>query len=194
MIDEIRDLILTLLPADGTAKGNLSLLASIKDQIPDVTEEDYWLARDSLVDDGVIAKGRGRGGSVYRLPQDEADILAEAEHEVADENEDDDEDDKDLEADDDARDFELTSIEEAAPRASGKAKKRSTRRAPGPKSIVSYRHKEKRSNNPEVGMVHPENDPDQPKTTCKDARGVGRVEEAPEAISDLDWQGGTHKL
>ena len=30
--------------------------------------------------------------------------------------------------------------------------------------ILSYRHAEKRKNNPEVGMVKPENDPEQPKT------------------------------
>lgn len=31
--------------------------------------------------------------------------------------------------------------------------------------IISYRHPDKRKNNPEVGMVKPENDPEQPKTT-----------------------------
>src|SRR5574340_394190 len=30
--------------------------------------------------------------------------------------------------------------------------------------ILSYRHPNKRKNNPEVGMVKPENDPEQPKT------------------------------
>ena len=30
--------------------------------------------------------------------------------------------------------------------------------------ILSYRHPDKRKNNPEVGMVKPENDPEQPKT------------------------------
>lgn len=33
-----------------------------------------------------------------------------------------------------------------------------------PKDILSYRHGETRANNPEVGMVHAESDPDQPKT------------------------------
>jgi len=165
MIDEIRDLILALLPTDGTAKGNLSLLASIKDQMPNVTEEDYWLARDSLVDEGVLAKGRGRGGSVNRIPEDKAAVLEGLEDEVVDEDEVDDEDDEDVEPGDDDQAFELTLTEEPATRAAAKTTKKSARRATGPKSIVSYRHKEKRSNNPEVGMVHPENDPDQPKTT-----------------------------
>ncbi len=34
-------------------------------------------------------------------------------------------------------------------------------------NILSYRHTDKRKNNPEVGMVKPENDPVQPKTTWK---------------------------
>ena len=33
-----------------------------------------------------------------------------------------------------------------------------------PKQVLSYRHGETRANNPEVGMVHAESDPDQPKT------------------------------
>jgi adenine-specific DNA-methyltransferase len=31
--------------------------------------------------------------------------------------------------------------------------------------VISYRHAEKRRNNPEVGMVDPDSDPDQGKTT-----------------------------
>jgi hypothetical protein len=41
----------------------------------------------------------------------------------------------------------------AAPRKSGE-----------PAQVISYRHTDTRVNNPEVGMVHPDNDPDQPKT------------------------------
>ncbi len=38
------------------------------------------------------------------------------------------------------------------------------KKAKDPKEIVSYRHEETRANNPQVGMVHAETDPDQPKT------------------------------
>ena len=31
--------------------------------------------------------------------------------------------------------------------------------------VLSYRHNDRRKNNPEVGMVSPDTDPDQPKTT-----------------------------
>lgn len=34
----------------------------------------------------------------------------------------------------------------------------------GHPEVLSYRHQDKRKNNPEVGMVKPENDPDQPRT------------------------------
>jgi adenine-specific DNA-methyltransferase len=37
-------------------------------------------------------------------------------------------------------------------------------KGPEPKEVVSYRHEETRANNPQVGMVHAESDPDQPRT------------------------------
>lgn len=66
----LRGLILDLVPADGTTIGNQSLLAAIQEQDPMVTEEDYWAARDVLLDECLLAKGRGRGGSVYRPDRD----------------------------------------------------------------------------------------------------------------------------
>ena len=33
----------------------------------DFTDQDYWQLRDSLIDDGHIVQGRGRGGSVHRV-------------------------------------------------------------------------------------------------------------------------------
>lgn len=32
-----------------------------------LTDEDYWLLRDSLIDSGILEQGRGRGGSVHRI-------------------------------------------------------------------------------------------------------------------------------
>jgi adenine-specific DNA-methyltransferase len=46
----------------------------------------------------------------------------------------------------------------------GRGKKR---KAGGDPNILSYRHTDKRKNNPEVGMVKPENDPVQPKTVWR---------------------------
>lgn len=65
-------------------------------------------------------------------------------------------------------DFELEAEEpeDDAPKKGRKAgKKGKTKKsAPEGAQVLSYRHLDKRVNNPEVGMVHPENDPDKPKT------------------------------
>ncbi|MNZ34250.1 hypothetical protein D3C78_516220 [compost metagenome] len=47
-----------------TAIGNQSLLERLRMQHPNLSEEQFWTVRDSLIDEGVLAKGRGRGGSV----------------------------------------------------------------------------------------------------------------------------------
>ena len=38
-------------------------------------------------------------------------------------------------------------------------------KASGEPQVISYRHQDKRKNNPQIGLVNPESDPDQPKTT-----------------------------
>lgn len=47
------------LPRDGSAVGNRTLQRSLG-----WTDSRYWVARDSLVDKGLVARGKGRGGSV----------------------------------------------------------------------------------------------------------------------------------
>ncbi|WP_316176136.1 site-specific DNA-methyltransferase [Bradyrhizobium sp. SZCCHNRI1073] len=66
-------------------------------------------------------------------------------------------------------DFELEVQDEpAGPTPKAKKPKSKKSKAPNaPAQIVSYRHPDKRVNNPEVGMVHPENDPDEPKTVWR---------------------------
>jgi hypothetical protein len=67
--------------------------------------------------------------------------------------------------------FSLTNPEPKAPRpAKAPAAKPRVKFTTGAKSadgtqVLSYRHADRRKNNPEVGMVDPETDPDQPKTT-----------------------------
>ncbi len=61
-----------LAPKDGTSKGNVSLLTELKDKAKkdlslDITDEDYWEVRNDLIAQGKVEKGRGRGGSVYRV-------------------------------------------------------------------------------------------------------------------------------
>ena len=58
--------VLALVPEDGSSMGNQSLYERLKADLPQVTEEAYKAARDALVEQGLLAKGRGRGGSVSR--------------------------------------------------------------------------------------------------------------------------------
>lgn len=145
MSDSLSNLILSLTPEDGSTIGNGAMMALLREQVSGLTDDDYAAARDALVDEGLLGRGKGRGGSIFRISGDDED-----------------------DADDTEDDFELTAPEEAAPRPR-KAKAAGTRVAPRksgePVQVVSYRHGETRVNNPEVGMVHAGTDPDGAKTT-----------------------------
>ncbi|WP_287183286.1 hypothetical protein, partial [Rhodovulum sp.] len=93
MSDSLTDLILSLMPEDGSSIGNGAMMALLRERVPGLTDDDYATARDALVDDGLLARGRGRGGSIMRVVD-------------ADEDEDEGEDSSDDDADDDG--FELT--------------------------------------------------------------------------------------
>ncbi|NKJ37347.1 site-specific DNA-methyltransferase [Rhizobium sp. SG570] len=148
-MSDISNLILSLTPEDGSTISNGAMLALLREHMPDLAEDDYIAARDALIDEGVLGRGKGRGGSIFRVtdePDDEDDDLDEDES---------DEDDG----------FELTHTEEAASRQRrAKAGKKVARRPDGPVQVLSYRHGETRVNNPEVGMVHAGTDPDGDKT------------------------------
>ncbi|RRV42615.1 SAM-dependent DNA methyltransferase [Pseudomonas sp. o96-267] len=65
-MSELEQALLVLVPVDGSSIGNQSLLERLKGQFPDLSEEAFWAARDGLIEQGVLQKGRGRGGSVLR--------------------------------------------------------------------------------------------------------------------------------
>jgi adenine-specific DNA-methyltransferase len=144
MSDSLSNLILSLTPEDGSTIGNGAMMALLREQVSGLTDGDYAAARDALVDEGLLGRGKGRGGSIFRMTGDEDD------------------------ADDTEDDFELTAPETAAPqprKAKAAGKKAAPRRSGEPVQVVSYRHGETRVNNPEVGMVHAGTDPDGAKTT-----------------------------
>lgn len=166
--NNLRDLILKLVPPDGSSIGNQSLLSAIQKQTPEITEADYRAAREALLKEGILGKGRGRGGSVYLLDGrggDDAETDAVGIDDEASADDDVEDDDGDTEDDDEGDGFTLTATvatASARPRTKTSTKKRT--KASDGAQVVSYRHLDKRVNNPEVGMVQPENDPDQPKT------------------------------
>lgn len=152
-MSEISEAIFAILPHDGSSISNASAFTKVRILFTDLTDDDYTIARDALVTSGRGVKGRGRGGSIARMVS----------YAASDEDSAEIDDDGDIE-DDDAFALEAEEETETQPRKAYMGKRKSSR-ASGPAQVVSYRHLDKRTNNPEVGMVHPENDPDQPKTT-----------------------------
>lgn len=56
-----------LIPSDGSPVGNITLL-----QKSELSEDEYWRIRNKLIEQGRIGKGKGKGGSVYRLEIEKA--------------------------------------------------------------------------------------------------------------------------
>lgn len=68
----LSEMLFELVPKDGTSKGNVTLLEELRELAKkkmslDLTDEEYWEVRNELITQGLIDKGRGRGGSVYRV-------------------------------------------------------------------------------------------------------------------------------
>lgn len=62
----LHELILQLIPKDGSSIGNIKLQQQLTEVAAfSFSEEDYWRVRDALIADGVLGKGQGRGGSVF---------------------------------------------------------------------------------------------------------------------------------
>lgn len=66
MAESLRDLILSLLPEDGSTIGNQRLLTALQEHLPKLKESQYQVERDELAVEGLLIKGKGRGGSVAR--------------------------------------------------------------------------------------------------------------------------------
>jgi len=132
--DRLEQAILSLVPADGASIGNKKLREAVSRSLgEELTEADYESARDALIAQGVLAKGKGRGGSVRRVEADPGAF--------------------------DLRTRDAAAEESEAPKR--KAKKASKRKAGNRKKgeateVLSYRHLEKRRNNPQVGLVTPD--------------------------------------
>lgn len=145
---DIRNALLGLLPEDGSAVGNQTLRDQLASRLgTEVPEADYLAARDALVDAGVARKGKGRGGSLSRASAQAEDFsLAMTE--------------KPTDADaPKPRQAGMTLAQ--ARRAKAEVKPKGTA---GDTEVIAYRHDQKRRNNPDVGVVTPDNDPDQPRT------------------------------
>lgn len=147
-VADISKAILKELPKDGTAVGNMSLRERVAERLESkVGEDDYFAARDELLANGRVALGKGRGGSVRRVV-DEAPALTLEPQEVP----------QDAKAPK-PKQSSMTLAQARQAKAEVKARKSDD----GAK-VIAYQHDQKRRNNPDVGVVTPDNDPDQPKT------------------------------
>ncbi|MBB1062087.1 site-specific DNA-methyltransferase [Marilutibacter spongiae] len=146
---DIREAILRTLPEDGGTIGNGRMREAIAAELgADLDEADYFAVRDALVAEGLVATGKGRGGSIRRVLEAGAALTLQAQQ-----------------------------IPEAAKAPKPKQEamtlaqaRRAKAEVKGKKSedgnkVIAYQHDQKRRNNPDVGVVTPETDPDQPKTT-----------------------------
>ena len=143
--EKLTGLFLGLVPADGSAVGNQALrekfLAASTQAGLKTTEADFDALREDQIAKGVLAKGKGRGGSVHRVNPSLEDFDLAAQVKAA------------------PAPKPATTKKAAKPRAAAAAAANT-----GDAQIISYRHGDKRKNNPEVGMVKPENDPAEGKT------------------------------
>lgn len=69
---QLTSILFDLVPEDGTPIGNVSLLERFRKVAKRklsvyISEEGYWEIRNELIARGLLEKGRGRGGSVYRV-------------------------------------------------------------------------------------------------------------------------------
>ncbi|WP_404394561.1 type I restriction-modification system subunit M [Stutzerimonas chloritidismutans] len=62
---QLSQALLAAVPVAGSI-GNQSLFEQLHGQFAELTEEQFWVARDALIEQGMLVKGRGRGGSVLR--------------------------------------------------------------------------------------------------------------------------------
>jgi adenine-specific DNA-methyltransferase len=151
--------LLALLPASGSLVGNGSLLAQWTQAARAaglvVTAEDFSALREDLVARGLVVKGKGRGGSTGRAAaaaagsdtfalQAEAPVPVDGAH---------------------AAPSGPAAQPQAQAATAPKAQKLRAADAGEPAQVLSYRHADRRKNNPEVGLVSEASDPQQPKQT-----------------------------
>jgi adenine-specific DNA-methyltransferase len=134
----LRERLLALVPADGTAIGNGALRKALAAELgAEVPEYAYLAARDALVAEGLLKRGPGKGGTVRRVAADGAFELTPR---------------------------EVRDAEPAPAKAKGKRKPKAKAAPATDPGVTSYRHLDRRTNNPEVGMVDPASDPDAQRT------------------------------
>ncbi len=66
--DKLKQDLFDLTPQNGDPVGNVTLIEKFQKKT-NLSDDVYWDIRNELIDDGKLAKARGKGGSVHRLIQ-----------------------------------------------------------------------------------------------------------------------------
>jgi adenine-specific DNA-methyltransferase len=149
----LRDLILQLVPPLGKGIGNKGLLEQLGAAASfAVSEENYRRVRDGLIAEGVLVSGKGRGGSVMRSEAPLSADLSDDNDECPPES---------GEAGDSGANVPFLKMQVRDKQLKlAAAKPKAPRKESGPRKetgqggqVISYRHNDKRKNNPHVGMV-----------------------------------------
>ncbi|PNU20416.1 site-specific DNA-methyltransferase [Geothermobacter hydrogeniphilus] len=143
---QLTELLLSLVPADGTSVGNKALERQFhevaKQQNHTLFDGEFERLREGLIEQGTLLRGKGRGGSV-RLANPTAEFSLQIQEKPPE-----------------TETLKPAPSKTPAAKASKKAKKTTEKT-----QVIPYRHLDNRKNNPEVGMVTPVTDPATPPTT-----------------------------
>ncbi|MFB9887039.1 class I SAM-dependent DNA methyltransferase [Balneatrix alpica] len=71
-MNDVSQALLAALPEDGSSMGNQALFSALQSSQPGLSEADFESAREALLAQGLLKKGRGRGGAVRRVLPGEA--------------------------------------------------------------------------------------------------------------------------
>lgn len=135
-------LLAQLAELDGSA-GNTALRNAMESALDrEIEITDYEEVRDGLIEEDILGRGRGKGGSVFLVDADDTST-------------------------DDEFSLEAHEVPQPSPTKPRNTKSVTASRASANQAnqVLAYRHDEKRKNNPHVGMVDAESDHDESKTT-----------------------------
>jgi adenine-specific DNA-methyltransferase len=140
---QVQAALLNNLPADHSFIANKKLLEAVAAAVgAQVSADEFQVAREALLAEGKIVKGKGPGGSTALAVGDTRPAFDLKPEEVTP---------------------DMLTPQSAPKKAKAKAAPQTA--APGDPQVLSYRHPDRRKNNPEVGLVNEASDPEQPKTT-----------------------------
>ena len=135
-------LLAQLAELDGSA-GNTALRNAMESALDrEIEITDYEEVRDGLIEEDILGRGRGKGGSVFLVDADDTST-------------------------DDEFSLEAHEVPQPSPTKPRNTKSVTASRASANQAnqVLAYRHDEKRKNNPHVGMVDAESDHEESKTT-----------------------------